>query len=268
MTPPQKDGYLLELSDEFDGAELDLGKWLPAYLPQWTTRERAAARYRLDGSHLYLQIAADQEPWCPAYDGEIRVSSLQTGVYAGPVGSRIGQHRFHPDITVVDAQTAARLYTPQYGYFELRARAVADRDCMVALWMIGYEDAPERSGEILILEIFGEDVEAGAARVGMGVRRFADPDLVGDFEKVPLDVDVTAFHVYAAEWTPTHVDFFVDGRRVKSVGESPAYPMQFMLDIYQFAGAEREARPPGAYPVEFAVDYFRAYQPVGGYPAR
>jgi hypothetical protein len=265
---PPREGYRLELADEFHGAELDLGKWLPSYLPQWSTRERAAARYRLDGGHLYLQITGDQEPWCPAHDGGTRVSSLQTGVHAGPVGSRVGQHRFHPDLTVVEAQASTRLYTPQYGYFELRARAVADRDCMVALWMIGFEDAPERSGEILVFEIFGRDVEPGSAGVGMGVRPFADPELVDGFEKVPLDIDVTEFHVYAAEWTPTHVDFHVDGRRVKTVGQSPAYPMQFMLDIYQFAGADRDARPPGSYPVEFAVDYFRAYQPLAGYPAR
>lgn len=263
-----KEGYRLELADEFDGADLDLGTWLPAYLPQWSSRERAAARYRLDGGHLYLQITEDQEPWCPAYDGEIRVSSLQTGLHAGPVGSRIGQHRFHPDLTVAEAQASTRLYTPQYGYFEMRARAVADRDCMVALWLIGFEDAPERCGEILVFEIFGEDVGPRSARVGMGVRPFADPDLVDGFEKVALDIDVTQFHVYAAEWTPTHVDFLVDGHRVKSVAQSPAYPMQLMLNIYQFAGAEREARPPGSYPVEFAVDYLRAYQPLAGYPAR
>ncbi len=221
----------------------------------------------MDGGHLFLQITDDQEPWCPAYDGEIRVSSLQTGVHAGPVGSRVGQHRFHPDLTVMEAQTSTRLYTPQYGYFELRARAVADRDCMVALWMIGFEDAPERCGEILICEIFGKDVEPGSARVGMGVRRFADPDLVDDVTKEPLDIDATDFHVYAAEWTPSHVDFIVDGRTVKRVGQSPAYPMQLMLNIYQFAGPERDARPPGSYPVELAVDYFRAYQPLAGYPA-
>jgi beta-glucanase (GH16 family) len=100
------------------------------------------------------------------------------------------------------------------------------------------------------------------------VRPFADPALVDGFEKVALDIDVTQFHVYAAEWTPSHVDFLVDGRRVKTVAQSPAYPMQLMLNIYQFAGAERDARPPGSYPVEFAVDYFRAYQPLAGYPAR
>jgi hypothetical protein len=36
--------------------------------------------------------------------------------------------------------------------------------------------------------------------------------------------------------------------------------MQFMLGIYEFAGP-----PAGAYPKEFVIDYFRAYQPEGGY---
>ena len=49
---------------------------------------------------------------------------------------------------VREEQEPLRTYTPQYGYFEIRARAVANPLNHVALWMIGYEDAPERSGEI------------------------------------------------------------------------------------------------------------------------
>ena len=44
---------------------------------------------------------------------------------------------------------------------------------MVALWMIGFEDEPERSGEICIVEIFGRDVAAGPRAVGMGIHRSA-----------------------------------------------------------------------------------------------
>ena len=251
--PAPKPGYDLEFSDDFDAPELDLAKWLPTYLPQWSSRERGAARYRLSGRQLHLQIAEDQPPWCPAYDGATRVSSLQTGVFAGPPGSRVGQHRFHPELSVAEAQTNARLYTPQYGYFELRAKAIAARDCMVALWMIGYEDLPERSGEICICEIFGKDVQPGSARVGMGVRAFSDPNLVGDFSQESVEMDATDFHVYAAEWTPAGIDFFIDGRRAKTVHQSPGYPMQLMLGIYEF---ERR----GDYPKEFVVDYVRGYR--------
>jgi hypothetical protein len=69
---------------------------------------------------------------------------------------------------------------------------------MVALWMIGYEDEPERSAEICVCEIFGKDVEAHRARVGMGVHPFGDARIV-EFSAEKLPIDVRDFHVYAAE---------------------------------------------------------------------
>jgi hypothetical protein len=182
----------------------------------------------------------------------VRVSSLQTGLYAGPVGSGIGQQRFHPDAVVREAQENARLYTPQYGRIELRAKALDDPDGMVALWMIGYEDEPERSGEICVCEIFGREVRKDGALVGMGVHPFGDPTLVDDFSKVEVPIDVRDFHEYAAEWTPERVAFFVDGGLVKTVEQSPAYPMQLMLGIYDFGAAERRK--------EFVVDSVRGYR--------
>ena len=92
VDPVAKTGYELEFEDTFDGEDLDRSRWLPWYLPQWSSREAAAARYRLGGGVLRLVIEADQQPWCPEFDGQTKVSSLQTGVFAGPVGSPVGQH--------------------------------------------------------------------------------------------------------------------------------------------------------------------------------
>jgi Glycosyl hydrolases family 16 len=263
VDPVRKDGYELAFEDTFDGDTLDPTRWLPYYLPQWSSREAAAARYRLGGGVLRLVIEADQPPWCPEFDGQTRVSSLQTGVFSGPVGSRVGQSRFNPDLVVRQAQDSARCYTPQYGLFELRAKAIDDPRCMVALWMIGYEDEPDRSAEICICEIFGRDVGAERAGVGMGLRPFADPGIRDEFAVEDLAIDARDFHTYAAEWTPEHVAFFVDHRLVKLAEQSPAYPMQFMLGIYEFPD---DGRAPGVahpYPKQFVVDSFRGYRPTG-----
>jgi hypothetical protein len=252
-----KAGYELEFEDTFSGWTLDPSRWLPYYLPQWSSRTAAAARYAVGGGVLRLRIDADQSPWCPEFDGEVRVSSLQTGVFAGPVGSRIGQHRFNPDAVVREAQPNARLYTPRYGYLELRAKASDDPRCMVALWMIGYEDEPSRSAEICVCEIFGRTVRPGTAAVGMGLHPFGDPSISDDFAAETVPIDAREFHRYAADWTPDHVDFFVDDELVRTVGQSPAYPMQLMLGIYEFPGARG-----GDYPKEFTVDYVRGYRPA------
>ena len=251
-------GYELDWQDDFDGDELDRSRWLPAYLPQWSSRAQAAARYQLRGGRLELLIEYGQPPWCPELDGSTRVSSLQTGVFAGALGSGVGQHRFRPEAVVREAQDDERLYTPHHGVFVLRARALDRQDAMVALWMIGYEDRPERSAEICICEIFGRDVGRGEARVGMGVHPFGDPAIEDDFEQVRLPIDAGEPHEYAAEWAAGHVSFFVDGRPVRRVEQSPCYPMPFMLGISEVA--DRQGTPE-EYPLRFVVDWFRAYRP-------
>jgi glycosyl hydrolase family 16 len=256
--------FELEFEDTFEGDDLDLGRWVPSYLPQWSSRARSAARYEVSDGRLRLRIDHDQEPWCPELDGDVRVSSLQTGVFAGPVGSAIGQHRFRPGVVVREAQENVRLYTPQYGRIELRAQATDDPRSMVCLWLIGYEDEPERSAEICVCEIFGRDVGERDARVGMGVHPFGDPAIVDEFEAVAVPIDARELHEYACEWLPERVDFLVDGELVKTVAQSPAYPMQLMLGIYELP-VEGEPDPPheaARYPKEFVVESVRGYRLV------
>ena len=94
----------------------------------------------------------------------------------------------------------------------------------------------------------------------MGVHPFGDPAITDDFTVEPLPIDARDFHVYAAEWQPGQVSFFVDGRHVRTVPQSPDYPMQLMLNIYEFPGEPVAGERP--YPKEFVVDYVRGYRPL------
>jgi hypothetical protein len=263
--PTTKAGYRLEFADDFDGPALDTTRWLPFHLPQWSSRARSAPRYRLADGCLILEIGADQAPWCPEFDGENRVSSLQTGVFSGPADSTIGQHRFNPASVVREAQAEVHTYTPQFGYFETRLKAVASPTNHVALWMIGFEDAPERSAEIAICEIMGDKVGAASSQVGYGLHPWSDATITDAFHQDMLPIDAREFHVYAAEWTPKSVTFLVDNRPIRTIHQSPQYPMQFMLGIYERPSVAKPTDPIGPYPKEFVVDYFRAWQPVSGY---
>ena len=211
---------------------------------------------------LRLLIEEDQQPWCPELDGEVKVSSLQTGQFAGPVGSAVGQHRFHPDAVVREEQPNVRLYTPSFGRIELRASFSDDPRTMAALWLIGYEDEPERSAEICVCEIFGRDVRPETTVVGLGLHPFGDPTILDDFERITLPLDARARHAYAAEWMPDGVTFYVDGEPIKRSAQSPTYPMQLMLNIYEFPPAEGDG-PPRPYPKEFVVDHVRGYRLAG-----
>ncbi len=248
--------YELEVEDTFDAHVLDESLWIPHYLPHWTSAERAAARDEVGGGTLRLRIDADQPAWSPEHTGEMRVSSLQTGAYSGPVGSTIGQNRTHEAMVVRQAVEPSALHSPTYGLFELRARFTDDPTWMAALWMIGYADSPERTGEICVAEVFGRDVGAEAVGVGMGTRRFEDPSLRGDFSVERVAIDAREPHWYAAEWTSDRVAFYVDERIVKVVPESPAYPMQIMLGLFEF----RESSEASAYPKTFEAGPLRCWR--------
>ncbi len=204
--------------DDFDRPTLDETRWLPHYLPQWSTPDRTATRYEIRDGVLRLLIEVDDPPWAPELDGDLRVSSLQTGVFAGPVGSTIGQLHFHPDVVVRTAQENRALFTTRYGLIETRFRALDDPRMMVALWMIGFEDEPERSSEILIAEIFGRDVLPDRARIGMGVHPFGDPSIIDDFSAEEVAIDVREWHTYSADWTPDRVAWTTSTRSGRASG--------------------------------------------------
>jgi len=186
--------FELVVDEQFEGQELDRSRWLPFYLPQWAGRDRSRAHYRLRDGHLELFIAEDQPPWLPDIEPDLRVSSLQTGCFAGPVGSTVGQHRTNVAMTVVEEQPVERLITPMFGAMEVRARWNPHDDYMVALWMIGFEEEPDQSAEICICEIFGSEATTDTALAGMGIHPFGDPTLTDDFEKIPAPIGISEAH--------------------------------------------------------------------------
>jgi hypothetical protein len=263
--PIEKPGYHLVFQDEFNGTRLNTNNWLPCYLPQWSSRHLTEARFRLANSTLQLLIDEDQQPWCPDHDGAVRVSSLQTGCYSGPLGSSIGQHRFNQNLTVSETQSTVKLFIPKYGYFETRLKALPISGYMAALWMIGFEESPEESAEICICEIFGVQVAGGTSTVGYGLHPFNDPDIYDAFFQDSFEFDASNYHIYAAEWTPTHVDFNIDNEKVRTIDQSPNYPMQLMLGIYEIPDQLNEQSEGDTWPKVLEVDYVRGYFPIAGY---
>lgn len=250
-------GRRLVFEERFDDPDGLDRRWIPHYLPQWSSRERSRARWRLSSAGLHLLIEADQEPWAPEWDGGIRVSNLQTGVRSGAAGSADGQHRFRPDLVVREEQPERWTWTPHCGRIEVRACASPDPRTMVGLWLIGLERSPEESGELCVFEIFGSELGEGRGLVGMGIHPFGDPALRDDFDKIEIAGDLTEPHDYAVEWEPGGVTFSVDGRVVKTSEQAPDYPMQLMLDVFEF-----EPDPDERYPKEFLVRHVLGWEPL------
>ena len=255
--PEEKAGYRLEFCDNFDKTRVDTSKWLPYYLPQWSSRERTRTRYSLRDDQLQLHIEADQQPWSPECNGDIRVSNLQTGCFSGALGSSRGQHPFRADLTVRETQPTLKLYAPLYGYVEVRLKAAPIAGYLSALWMIGFEEEAEQSAEICICEIFGEHITPEGSTVGYGVHPFNDPAVTDEFYQ-----DV--FPLNAADWTPERIDFWVDNKKVRTVEQSLNYPMQLMLNLYELPDALTLESRETPFPKTMTVDYVRGYRKLAG----
>jgi hypothetical protein len=228
-----------DLVDGFTGPVLDPSRWVDHYLPHWTTPDRSAARYEFCPDGLRLRIDWDQPAWRPE-DGSMRVSNLQTGSFAGPVGGEQGQHRHRSDGLVVRTAThTRRLWTPTYGRVEVTASASADPTCMLGIWLVGFEErSPEESGEICLAEVFGDKVGPRTSTVRLGIKAHNDPRLSTDLTDLTLPTDATAAHTYSVRWDPEAVELSVDGVPVERCEQSLDYPLQLMVDLFEFPVTE------------------------------
>ena len=248
-----------DFSDHFDGPGLDTGTWIPSYLPMWSSRAQSAATYAVEASELRLTIPSEHGPWCPGDHEPLRVSGIQSGVFSGPVDSTIGQQPFRDGAVVREFQPTHWGWTPHHGRLEVRARMDLSPRSMAAAWMVGLEDEPTRCAEICIFEVFGDALriedDGPTAAVGMGVHPFRDPAITDEFAAERVAIDVTEFHVYAADWRPGRVDFLVDDQHVKAVHQAPDYPMQMMVAVFDFPA--KAASAPSDHVPELAVDWVR-----------
>jgi hypothetical protein len=238
----------MELAERFTGTDLDGEVWLPYYLPHWSSRAASKATYEVRDGELRLSIPADQGLWCKGvHETPLRVSCIASGEFSGPVGSTEGPQAFRPGLTVTEEQPAFWGYTPDGGHIEIRTRGVVTPRSMFAFWLSGIEDKPERSGEICVMEIFGDAVRDGSADVGTGVKKLGDPRLTQEFSADPLPIDPGEFHTYAVDWRPDSLAFSVDGEIVKRCAQAPDYPVQLMIGVFDFP--DKADLVPGPVPV-------------------
>ena len=203
---------MVEFRDDFDHPELDESVWFPYYLPAWSSRALTRASYRISDSTAASVISVDRGLWCPDEHPEpIRVSGIQSGSYSGPVGTAAGQQRFREDLRVREQQPRFEGWLASSGTVSIRCRMQLSPRSMAAMWLSGFEEHPDDSGEIRVFEVFGRSLEGDhSAEVGVGVRKLHDPRLVDDLVTPRVEVDVSKFHTYAVAWNVQSANFFVD----------------------------------------------------------
>ncbi|WP_309067990.1 hypothetical protein [Microbacterium sp.] len=241
-----------DIDDDFSQG-LNPERWVAAYLPQWTTPERARARYAVVDAGIELRIDSDQPDWRPE-DAPLRVSNLQTGVYSGSVGSPLGTHRHRADLTVRTATPQRLLFAPSRGRVDITVSASLDADCMVAAWLVGTEHrSPTESGEICIFEI-----DAGAigrttvARTGLKAHH--DPQLTTDMIEVAVPLDASSPHTWTAVWGEGETVIGCEGRTLRRIAQAPDYPLFLMIDLFEIGPRG------GDYPKTATIHRVRAWR--------
>lgn len=172
-----------------------------------------------------------------------------------------------------NSYTSARLKTlgtleQAYGRFEARIQLPAGAGLWPAFWMLG-ADFPDvgwpSCGEIDIMEFVGSDpgtvfgtVHGPGYSGGDGVGATYTPG--GDFSD--------DFHVFAVEWDPDHIAWYVDDVRYQavSVGDVSGrwvFDDPFFLILNLAVGGTLGGEPdPAIFPADLVVDYVRVYRRV------
>ncbi|MBE7540977.1 MAG: glycoside hydrolase family 16 protein [Bryobacteraceae bacterium] len=170
--------------------------------------------------------------------------------------------------------TSARLVTAgrqtwRYGYFEIRAKLPCGRGTWPAIWMLGTDTSLGKwpaIGEIDIMEHVGHDPERVHATIHCTAYNHTKGTQKGGFLRAP---GVCAdFHVYAVNWTPEFLEFYLDGRpyfRFANEGKTRAewpFDQPFYLLLNVAVGGTwggQKGVDDEAFPQTFAIDYVRVY---------
>jgi beta-glucanase (GH16 family)/photosystem II stability/assembly factor-like uncharacterized protein len=256
--PAAPPGYTLVFSDEFDGANSsapdpqkwvhDIGGW------GWGNNELQTYTNRTENSY--------QE------NGHLVIKALKE-TFTGPDG-------------ITRDYTSARLKTQgkfeqQYGRYEARIKVPFGQGLWPAFWMLGNNIDSVGwpvCGEIDIMEHIGR-IPATAYGTIHGPGFSGAAGIQGVYNLPDGQFFADDFHVFAVEWDPHAVRWYIDGNLYKTVTPSslPAnsswvfeHPFFMLLNVA--VGGDWPGSPDATtvFPQTMLVDYVRVYERTGNPP--
>ncbi len=166
------------------------------------------------------------------------------------------------------------LFSQAYGRFEARIKIPTGRGIWPAFWMLGDDISTAnwpRCGEIDIMENIGKEPDAVHASIhGPPDSASGKPtaDLTTKFS-LPGDPKLADdFHLYAVEWDPNELRFFIDQTnfatftRKQWPGNAPwPFDHKFFLILNLAVGGKWPGNPNNStvFPEQMLVDYVRVY---------
>jgi beta-glucanase (GH16 family) len=170
--------------------------------------------------------------------------------------------------------TSARInssgrFTQAYGRFEARIQLPVGKGIWPAFWLLGdnHETAPwPKCGEIDILETIGAPSTVYSTLHGPGYS--GDKGISAHIDLLSGQAVNTAFHLYAVEWSPSDIRFYVDDHLIAhhTPADLPAgavwvYDHPFYILLNLAVGGLWPGSPDATtvFPQRMLVDYVRVY---------
>jgi beta-glucanase (GH16 family) len=251
-TPPPRAGRTLVWSDEFNapnGSPVDLSKWvLESGGNGWGNQE------------LEYYTARPQNAF--QQDGNLVIKVLEEK-YTGPDG-------------VTRNYTSARLKTQgkfaqKYGRFEARIKIPYGQGIWPAFWMLG-DDIEKKGwpkcGEIDVMENIGKEPAMVHGTIH-GPGYSGDKGIGAPFELPAGQRFADDFHVYAVEWEPKAIRFYVDDHlyTTRTPADLPRgakwvykHPFFILLNVAVGGGWPGNPDSSAVFPQTMLVDYVRVYR--------
>lgn len=243
----------LVFGDDFDGTALDQGKWNTCY-DNYSVKRAGCTNYGNDESEWYQASQVRQAGGVLSLTAQKRLTGGQDAQgrskdYAYSSGM-ISTGRFLP-------QTPEK-WSRTYGLYEARINAPAGDAVWPAFWL-----SPIDHGwppEIDVMELLGQKPrELINTYFWKGDGSNYPKDSSTFVSAVPL---TGSWHVYAIDWQPGSITWYLDGKRVKqSTGNNvPDVPMQMNLNLA--VGGNLPGPPTASTPEQSVmnVDYVRVYK--------
>jgi beta-glucanase (GH16 family) len=165
-----------------------------------------------------------------------------------------------------------------YGRIEVRAKLPTGRGTWPAIWTLGTNTRQvgwPACGEIDIMENVGFDPDLIHGNIH--TKSYNHVRHTNKGSKITVEKPYEDFHVYAVEWRPERIDFFVDKNKYftfknEGTGDAawPYNKPQYLILNIAIGGdwGGQKGVDDGIFPQKMYIDYVRVYQEEGKPPVR
>jgi beta-glucanase (GH16 family) len=279
---PREAPWVLVWSDEFDGDRIDTAKWdfdlgngffdykSHTWIPGWGNEE--LQYYTREPENVFVK------------NSQLTIRAVKESLHGcGYTSARMKTRK----------RDGTPLFTKLYGRFEFRAKVPWGKGLWPALWLLPQDDKYggwAASGEIDVMEIVGEKPHQVLNSIHFG-SVYPKRSLDTHVHDLPGGSTVADWHVYAVEWEPGEIRFYVDGvhtstqsfwwscsktvdgagveaTRKADINEWPApfdQPFYIVMNVAVGGNFPGAPNPATQFPAELVIDYVRVYDRVGGY---